>query len=251
MPFQADTFAGIYRVAKIIIIDDGRFSILFVACMHDQQDPKITQMEDAMRFIFPLFLLFTGLTVACDDDVTAPEPETGIADVLDLATGTPIPDAFSELDRNGNVLDAVLQTGGLLSDHAYTMWMVVFNDPSACEETTCGVPDVAPGTDALVDLLFITGTVADEDGLVTFSGQRTIGDNSRSVFASLGAPAPGLIDPDVAQIFLVIRFHGPFTSGSTFDQIRTYEGGCTPESSLGLGIGTIDCEDVQISIHQP
>jgi hypothetical protein len=101
-----------------------------------------------------------------------------------------------------------------------------------------------------VDVVYVAGNVAGGSGKATFAGRRAVGDNSKSLFAQLGAPAPGLIDPHGAELHLIPRDHGPAIPGQIPGQIHTFEGGCTPESSFGLGNGPNTCADIQFSVHQ-
>lgn len=175
---------------------------------------------------------------------TAGEP------VFWLADGTLVPGASSKITRNGSGVTATLHTSGLTPGNAYTMWVVVFNVPGECATSPCGEADIVPGTSAVVDVLYVGGNVAGGSGKATFSGRRVAGDNSKSLFAQLGAPAPGLTDPHGAELHLLPRNHGPAIPGQIPSQIQTFEGACTAASSFGLGDGPNTCADIQFSIHQ-
>jgi hypothetical protein len=131
----------------------------------------------------------------------------------------------------------------------YTMWAVVFNEPDGCVDG-CDEGDLFNAA-AVVDVLYVAGNIAGGAGTSTFSGRRMAGDNSGSLFAALGAPAPGLVDPIGAEVHLIVRDHGPAVPGLVPAQIQSFEGGCTPASSFGLGTGTYACVDVQFSVHNP
>ena len=228
-----------------------------------------------MRYVSPfLLLLFTTVTLACNDadpvgieldeadldaatlspeaaellELRAPHPGLSIARVQNFDDGTTVRRAFSKVFRGRRGALALLRTRDL-EPGAYTMWMVVFNQPDACATTPCGETDVAPGTDAEVDVLFLGNRVVGRSGRATMFGFRRVGDISRSVFDALGAPAPGLVNPKGAEIHLIVRYHGPLIPGQVRAQLQTFEGGCTPESSLGLGDGPFPCFDPQFSIH--
>lgn len=208
--------------------------------------------------------LLAAFTVACNGDaptalntdgaLQAPTALSGqtTADVEVFEfDGTPVPGGSSKITRTANGANSVLHTSGLEPGHAHTMWMVVFNVPDECATTPCTGDDVAPGTAAMVDVIYVAGHVVGGSGKATFSGRRAAGDNSKSVFADLGAPAPGLIDPLTAEMHLVVRTHGPKVPGQVSSQIHTFEGTCTPGSSFGLGDGGNECEDIQFAIHSP
>lgn len=204
----------------------------------------------------PLTLLV--LLAGCDEDVTggdegavvdfaaaAAPSQSAVLTFADLSqVGT------SSLTRNSSGASATLHTSGLTPGSAYTMWMVIFNDPGSCSDDECGENDLF-NPDAVVDVVYVAGNIAGGDGTSTFAGHRNVGDNSTSLFGMLGVPAPGLIDPHVAEMHLIVRDHGPALPGQIPGQIQTFEGACTGASSFGLGSGDYECEDVQFSIHQP
>ena len=69
----------------------------------------------------------------------------------------------------------------------------------------------------------------------------------QQLFTDLGAPDPGFVDAEGAEIHTVVRDRGPDTGNP--EQTSTFAGDCTPGSSFGLGAGAFDCVDVQFSIH--
>ena len=205
-------------------------------------------------------LVLAAFAVACDEAPTVPETDAPpVAFSVQTTAGVPVfefdgtlvPGASSKITRNSRGATATLTTSGLTPGNAYTMWMVVFNEPDECATTPCTLDDVEPGTAAVVDVIYVAGNVVGSNGTATFSGRRAAGDNSKSLFAQLGAPAPGLIDPHLAEMHLVVRDHGPAIPGQISSQIQTFEGACTGGSSFGLGTGDNVCEDVQFSIHLP
>ncbi len=222
-------------------------------------------MRSIHRFAACATLVLAAFAIGCDGEA----PTALNTDAIELTSGTLsgqttagvevftlpgaelVPGASSKITRNGSGVTSTLHTSGLIKGNAYTMWMVAFNVPGECATSPCGPADVAPGTAAVVDVIYVGGNVAGGNGKATFSGRRAAGDNSKSLFAALGAPAPGLTDPLGAEMHLVVRDHGAKIPGQVPSQIHTFEGACTPESSLGLGSGGYDCADIQFSIHQP
>ena len=196
----------------------------------------------------------------CDNPTVPPDVSDEISLSVQTTAGVPVyeftaeaalvPGASSKITRNGHGATTTFHTSGLEHGHAYSLWLVVFNVPGECSGP-CDEPDVVPGTDAMVDLLAVSGHVVGGSGKATFSGRRSVGDNSGSLFVQFGAPAPGLIYPYGAELHLVLRDHGPAIPGQIPNQIMSYEGGCTPESSFGLGDGDYMCEDIQFSVHMP
>ncbi len=206
-------------------------------------------------------LVLAAFAVACDEALTVPETDappiafsvqtTAGVPVFDFVGPTLVPGASSKITRNSRGVTATLNTSGLMPGNAYTMWMVVFNEPDECATTPCTGDDVAPGTAAVVDVIYVAGNVVGSSGTATFSGRRAAGDNSKSLFTQLGADAPGLIDPRVAPMHLVVRDPGPAIPGQHPSQLQTFDAACTPASSFGLGSGANVCADVQFSIHLP
>lgn len=166
-----------------------------------------------------------------------------------------VPDASSTVRRTKNGVNATLHTSGLTPGNAYTMWMVVFNNPAACAGVPCLEPDLF-NPDVAGNVIYVTGHVADdEEG--TFSGRVAKGDTSNTVpldeildgmFDFLPPPV-GLTELLDAEIHLVVRNHGAMIPDQMPGQIHTFEGGCTEVSSLGLGSGPNVCADIQASIH--
>ncbi len=205
-------------------------------------------------------LMLAVLIAGCDNPTVPPDGSDESALSVQTTAGMPVyeftaeaalvPGASSKITRNDSGVTTTFHATGLERGHAYSLWLVVFNVPGACD-APCDEPDVVPGTDAEVDLMAVVGNIAGQSGKATFSGRRSVGDNSGSLFVQFGAPAPGLTDVYGAELHLVLRDHGPAIPGQIPHQIMSYEGGCTPGSSFGLGNGSYECEDIQFSVHMP
>ena len=192
--------------------------------------------------------LVTGVGVPPPAAAMSGGAHHSVSDIFDFAG--PQVEGWSKVTRNWTGATMTLHTSELIPGNAYTMWVVIFNNPGACT-APCDDDDVAPGTAAEVDVVFVAGHVLGGSGKATFSGRRAAGDNSKSLFAQFGAPAPGLTDPHGAELHLIVRDHGPKIPGQVPDQIQTFEGACTAASSFGLGNGPNTCADVQFSVHLP
>lgn len=174
----------------------------------------------------------------------------------------------SWLVRGPNGISFRLATTGLEPGYAYTLWVVVFNNPSACTAPTpfslCSDPDVGdPAT--MPDVLYGTGHVVGSDS-ATFAGHRSVGDGSGSISAPIGLPAFGLVDPAGAEVLLVVHEHGPLLPAFLPDQIQTVGGGCTDAGIPAPGVaspfnaytgpeygrrGPNTCRSIQFSFHTP
>ena len=128
-----------------------------------------------------------------------------------------------------NIVDRHLE-----ANNAYTLWWVIFNDPSGCIDG-CGGPDVfAEFATANAIVMNATGGVStslgnlvisawiDASGATSGSGQILAGD-------------PTTLDIANAEVHVIIRSHGPASSDATIlaKQISTVTGGCTDDDPDG------------------
>lgn len=184
-------------------------------------------------------VLSVGFVVA----LTAPaqaSPRSGEASVHRFSDLSTIDGAASSLWRQASGVTATVRTRELAAGHAVTLWWVVFNDPSECNDSSeslgsqCGPGDLPPfGSDdsAVTSLLYAAGHVVGEAGGATFAARLRVGDDTDAMWG------PGLIDPAGAEIHLVVRDHGEKRPGDTDDAIRSF-GACNPE-----------CNDIQFTMH--
>ncbi len=175
-----------------------------------------------------LALSFSSLAVASDDFAfhqffpADPMPESVI--------GGPIDESEIELERIDQGIVIAAETSGLTPDYAYTVWALIFNDPSACEEG-CDLQDM--GADGFSALWTGVGVIANEDGEAEFESIMFEGEPAGEVLMG-----PGLANAQGAEIHLILRSHGPAAfddSELLNDQLTTIGGGCD----------IFPCEDVQ------
>lgn len=140
---------------------------------------------------------------------------------------------------------------------AYSTWWVIFNDPSGCSDGSCGENDVLPppGTEeANVSVLWTgTGTIVGPDRMGHFSASLDVGLDAAPGQVIYG---DGLLDPMGAEVHIIVRYHGPAIwddATALVEQLSTFQGSCTPDSSLGVGRdpNTFGCFDAQATIHLP
>lgn len=149
----------------------------------------------------------------------------------------------ASLTRMEHGLYADIETSGLTAGDAVTLLWVIFNDPAQCSDGACGGDDifnmaegkVVPNPDgtapmnragieaAKVSLLRADGRVVGEDGTAALRGHLPIGDTSEASFG------PGLVDPEAAEVHLVIRSHGPIQPERSGEMLNTVNGGCARE----------------------
>ncbi len=154
----------------------------------------------------------------------------------------------SVLNINDNGVSFNLKTTGLTSGNAYTLWLVVFNNPDGCNENGCNGDEFEPENAeffaaAMIDVIYGTGHIVGGSGKATFSGHQKAGNNSGSIF---GPDSYGLIDSKQAEIHLIVRDHGPKIPGNVRRQISEFEGP-NPEDCLNGEA----CQDVQFAVHPP
>jgi hypothetical protein len=182
--------------------------------------------------------------------------------------------ATSALTRTPNGVTYQLKTRDLEPGHAYTLWIVIFNNPAGCEHgmpgaTSCGPMDVVNDA-ARPDMMYAAGALVGGSGRATFAGRRNVGDPSGSANAPVDLPAYGLEDAYGAEIHLVVHHHGPKLSAFLPGMIQTIDGGCfdagVPEAGAAspwndyagpAGVGAFGrrgpntCASVQAAAHTP
>ena len=139
-------------------------------------------------------------------------------------------------------LELNARTKGLQPNYSYTVWWVIFNEPSLCSDR-CGendLPPINPEADpgVMASAMLATGGTTDGDGNADFGA--TLKEGSLSPFVLFG---PGLLDAEKAEVHIVFRDHGPIVPGLGKDQVSTFFGGCSMESLPGFfpsaeGLGT-------------
>lgn len=192
----------------------------------------------ARHFIAPL--LAVAFVAGCTDsptevdDVSAAaataKPASFVATSSVVAATPPfggaiIPGAVAELKRSPNGVSFKLKTNGLIAGDAYTLWVAVFNNPSACNTPYACNPGDEGNMAAGPDLFNGAGHVLGQSGTATFAGRVNTGDT--------GDIGTGLLDVFGAQIHLAVRHHGPKLAGNA--QLSEFNGGCPPNT----------CETVQ------
>lgn len=138
--------------------------------------------------------------------------------VAGFPAGPVIPGASAWMSRSRNGVNVRFQTNGLAPGHAYTLWVVPFNNPENCiVANACVLADALANDPAVaVDLINGTGLVVGGSGKATFAARVKVGD--------LGIRGIGLIDALGSEIHLVVRDHGPKLPGSA--QLAEFGGGC-------------------------
>ncbi|HVS13204.1 MAG TPA: hypothetical protein VMV46_04730 [Thermoanaerobaculia bacterium] len=174
----------------------------------------------------------------------------------------------SILVRSESGVTAVVETSGLPSGHAMTLWVIFFNRPEACDSSPCADLEAAPD-ELLADLFapsveadfhFGSGVVTGAGARVVFGGHLAIDDLTGSGRAEIGFDeGVPLLDPARAEILLAIHSHGPKLRGRDLKaQISSYLGGCaTFLGAAGFATGpdevpdsANECATIQYSLHR-
>ena len=192
--------------------------------------------------------LFFVLPVAAQKDVSG-NVKSSTKKVTDFGGTTVIAAAGSMIARNNEGAYWNISTSSLPLGEVVTLWVVIFNNPSYCDQTA---PGCTPSdlNNPLVNgsLQYGGGAIVGANGRADFSGYLSVGDNTGyyllPMFPNMPNPAPGLLNPKGADIHLVMRKHGPASSDPTIlhEQLSGFTGGC---SVMGA------CANIQASIHEP
>ncbi len=146
--------------------------------------------------------------------------------------------AEASLVRSDNGISFQIRTNSLTPGNAYTLWLVVVDNPAACDPKPCTAPDIIGDPATGSQVRYAAGHVAGGSGSGTFSGAAQEGPLSGWL------PDRELSDAIGAEVHLVINDHGPALATHMPDMIRTYRGGCAdsspfppifPPSALGDG----------------
>src|SRR3954452_8354162 len=113
-------------------------------------------------------------------------------------------DATAQLVRNENGISYSLQTEQLQPGHAYTVWVVVINNPAACSASPCSGPDIVLNAATRSQITYGGGHVVGANGKAGFGGHLKQGTIPQGWL-----PGRSLEDPLVADVHLVLNDHGP------------------------------------------
>ena len=184
-----------------------------------------------------LLLLLAGINIAAAQDISSPEANKrgylarehiDSQPMFDFASLTPIPSNASVMIRDfwrGEVDVTLNVTEGLLPGHAYTFWVVVFNNPARCKQPyACSDQDfeVFGGDPRVRASVFQGGTFIPQGVGGTFNFNFKKGRTSRPLFP--GFSARGCTWLRECEIHVVTRTHGPATNAA--EQLGSYLGGC-------------------------
>ena len=138
--------------------------------------------------------------------------------------------ATAQLVRTENGISYSIRTEGLQAGHAYTLWVVVINNPAACTVSPCSPPvDIIGNPATNSQVIYGGGHVVGGDGQAGFGGRVSTGPLPDGWFANRG-----LDNPLGAGVHLVLNDHGPVLTEFMPEMIQTYRAGCTDASLPGF-----------------
>lgn len=141
-----------------------------------------------------------------------------------LGNSGPVPGASASLVRNATGISFQLHAGALTPGNAYTLWLVVIDNPSACIPQPCGAPDIINNAAADGQVRYAAGHVAGASGTGTFAG--AVREGPLSGWLS----GRDFADSSAAEVHLVLNDHGPALAEFLPGMIHTYRGGCSDAS---------------------
>ena len=134
-----------------------------------------------------------------------------------------------QLVRRESGISYSMQTSGLRPGHAYTVWVVIINNPAACAASPCSPADILLNAATQSTVVYGTGHVVGESGMAGFGGSLRTGDLPSGWIAG-----GGLRNPLGAHVHLVLNDHGPVLTEYMPEMIQTYRAGCTDASLPGI-----------------
>lgn len=175
--------------------------------------------------------------------------QTGGTDVVDGASAS--------LVRTDSGISFRLQARDLTPGNAYTLWLVVIDEPDQCAAAPapCAAPDLIGNEGPDAQVTYAAGMVVGASGHATFSGHQSVGPMDGWL------PDRSFDNPRGAEVHLVVNDHGPKLAEHMPGMIHTYRGGCAddspfpgffPDTALADGAaGPNTCRLTQSAVFQP
>lgn len=131
---------------------------------------------------------------------------------------------------------------------------MIFNNPEECATAPCGLDDLF-GLPVEAACLAADGAIAGGNGRAGFQDRLAGGEVRDSCLPHFGGTDHGLIDPQGAEVHLMVHGHGPVQPGLVPEMRSTFAGGCNfddPDYPLGtFGIPPVapdQCATIQAAI---
>ena len=149
--------------------------------------------------------------------------------------GASIDDSTLRLTVSDSGIVWAAHASNLHAGDAVTLWVIVVNNPSACEADMCGMGDFFnPATET--SLYRGGGEVVAQNGKAHYFGSASV---DTPTYMDFG---PGLSNLHSAQIIFDIRGHGKAKEGILHEQLYDPNGGCDPNPPH------TPCQDLQATV---
>ncbi len=180
-------------------------------------------------------LAFAMLVVTLGMPLTASADSRSTYQTADFHTfpdGVGIVGSAGTLFRSEKAVEVHLATSGLDTNSSYTVWWVVWNDPSACATNPCSLADLGgPGN----SVFYAAGFVTDGSGTANVTAHLNSGD----LPAGITVLIPGGLDKNNgfdAELLMSVQTHGAILPGRVSEQIGEFFGACNPECADQIAI---------------
>lgn len=170
--------------------------------------------------------------------------------------------SFAKLKRGSNYLQFNIHTKGL-PQGAYTVWWIIFNEPSECANANpagglCGGGDGSDLFTPSTAVLWATGGVVQANGVGNFSDRLYVGEHRDETPIMGSALSSPLVNPGGAEVHFAIKYHGLASSDPDvlYAQTHTFQGNCGGDSGansydlnfLPLPFGPYQCFDPHAAV---
>ena len=182
-------------------------------------------MKQGLFITFAVFVLLmvgvVGQDMMAEMTVTSAEVETHASQGdVEMIDGSQAMLVSNEDGIFGHVV-----TDGLEDGHVYTLWVVMINNPSACEAFPCTAPEILGNSDELQsEVTWGDGIIVSDEGRAEFTAYVPAGEVQEAWFGN------GLTNPTGAEVHLIINDHGELIPDMAANMLNTYRGGCTDDS---------------------
>ena len=198
-----------------------------------------SSLQASLRIAGSLIALTAFIDAARSEEIGA-SPMQRVADGGEVIGTSELVRDFTE-----RRVSMTLNTRELRRNAPYTVWWVVFNDPSLCANPcACGPDDLSNPGEIGIGVFWATGGTSDRFGQATFAaqideGEVPEGEDQVPFIEGVQFDRP-IEDAEEAEIHLVVRDHGPLQRALLEEQITQFDGGCPAGG----------CFDRQFSVHQ-
>jgi hypothetical protein len=160
-----------------------------------------------------IFCIAAPLSAVADSTFQASNVHTFDTGIVVAGAGT--------LLRDEDGVKLRVEMDGLDSNAAYTLWWIIFNNPSACSDNECGLNDVFPNGPSDPGVRNASGFITGPSVTGNSTGELEVGP------APMGAAGFGQLKDSVgAEIHIVIQTHGRPLVGSVAEQMTIPGAAC-------------------------